>query len=67
MHLKKLAIDLAVFRGGVLIVDREGIAPLGEFWEGLDERNRWGGSWRGLVESGKSSFVDAFHFERYIA
>jgi peptidoglycan L-alanyl-D-glutamate endopeptidase CwlK len=66
MHLKKLAIDLAVFRDGVLLEGREAIAPLGKFWESLNTKNRWGGSWRGLVESGKSKFVDTPHFERYI-
>ena len=66
MHLKKLAIDLSVFKDGVMLSKREEIAPLGKFWEGMDEKNRWGGSWRGKIESGQSSFVDAPHFERYI-
>jgi DNA-binding transcriptional ArsR family regulator len=63
MHLKKLAIDLNLFREGK-ICTREQIKPLGDYWESLDPLNRWGGSWRGLVDSGKSSFVDAPHFER---
>jgi peptidoglycan L-alanyl-D-glutamate endopeptidase CwlK len=66
MHLKKLAIDMSVFMDGVLLIDPNDIAPLGQFWEGLNIKNRWGGSWRGLIESGKSKFVDAPHFERYI-
>jgi hypothetical protein len=65
MHIKKCAIDL------VLLLDeqictREQIMPLGNYWESLDPKNRWGGNWRGLVDSGKSSFVDAPHFERQV-
>lgn len=62
-HIKKLAIDLVLLRDG-LICTHEQIKPLGQWWQALDEKNRWGGSWRGLVESGKSHFVDAPHFER---
>jgi D-alanyl-D-alanine carboxypeptidase len=63
MHLQRLAIDLVLVRDGV-IATHEQIKPLGEFWQGLHPKNRWGGSWRGLVESGKSRFIDAPHFER---
>jgi hypothetical protein len=63
MHLKKLAVDLNVFKNGALCT-REEIVPLGRFWESLAQENRWGGSWRGLIEAGKSSFVDSPHFER---
>jgi len=62
-HLKKLAIDLNLFFSGRLCTAKE-IAPLGKFWESLNEKNRWGGSWRGKVESGQSTFVDGPHFER---
>lgn len=62
-HLKRLAIDLNLFRGGI-VCNREQIKPLGDYWESLSERNRWGGSWRGLVDAKKSSFIDAPHFER---
>lgn len=61
-HIKKLAIDLVLLKDGV-VCTREQIHPLGKWWESLDENNRWGGSWRGLIESRKSSFVDAPHFE----
>ena len=63
MHIKKLAIDLNLIIDGKLAT-RAQIEPLGKWWESLDPKNRWGGSWRGLVESKKSSFVDAPHFER---
>jgi len=64
-HLKKLAIDLNIFKDGVLAtVDQ--IKPIGKYWESLAEVNRWGGSWRGLVEAGKSTFIDSPHFERFV-
>lgn len=62
-HMKRLAVDLNIFVGGKLAT-REQIAPLGKWWEGLDPKNRWGGSWRGEVEAKRSSFIDAPHFER---
>lgn len=65
-HLKRLAIDLNFFRGGKLVQMREELKPLGDWWEALSPKNRWGGSWRGLVDSGKSHFVDCPHFERQV-
>ena len=63
MHLKKCAIDLNFFKDGKLVqTPRE----IGRFWESLSEKNRWGGSWRGLIETGKSTFVDDPHFERQV-
>lgn len=62
-HLSRLAVDLNVFKDGRLC-GRDQIRPLGEYWERLHPKNRWGGSWRGLVEAGKSTFVDTPHFER---
>lgn len=65
MHLKRCAIDLNLFRNGALC-GREAIKPLGDFWEGLNAKNRWGGNWRGAVDSGRSRFIDAPHFERAV-
>lgn len=62
-HLNRRAIDLNIFLGGKLCT-RDQIKLLGDYWEGLSPLNRWGGNWRGLVDSGKSSFVDTPHFER---
>lgn len=64
-HLDKLAIDLNLFKDGKLCTADQ-VRPLGKWWEGLDSHNRWGGSWRGLVEAGRSSFIDSPHFERYV-
>ena len=61
-HLLKLADDLHFFKDGKLCYPKE----LGEYWESLSPLNRWGGSWRGLVEAGKSKFIDAPHFERRV-
>lgn len=60
-HLKRLAVDLNFFvakpgHGHELTYDAAVIRPLGEFWESLDDANRWGGNW--------SSFKDTPHFER---
>lgn len=62
-HLSRLAIDLNFF-----IRDEKGkwkltwsvdkIKPLGNYWESLDKKNSWGGSW--------NSFKDVPHFERRI-
>lgn len=60
-HIKKLAADMHFTKDGVLSYPKE----LGEYWESLSQYNRWGGSWRGLIQSGKSSFKDLPHFERH--
>ena len=62
-HIKKLAIDLILLKNGLICTVAQ-IKPLGDWWQALDPKNRWGGSWRGLVEAKKSSFIDAPHFER---
>ena len=65
MHLKKCAADLIILKDGV-VCDRATYEQFGDFWESLSTKNRWGGSWRGAVESGKSSFIDVPHFERQV-
>lgn len=62
-HIKKCAVDLVLLIDGQ-VCSRLEVKPLGDWWEAQDPRNRWGGNWRGLVDSGKSSFVDVPHFER---
>lgn len=51
-HLKRLAFDLHFFKDGTLCYPQE----LGDFWEQLGPKNRWGGNWK--------SFKDSPHFER---
>jgi len=52
-HLKRKAGDLNLFIDGKYITSKEAYRPLGEYWESLDSKNRWGGR-----------FNDAPHFER---
>ncbi len=66
MHLKRLALDLNFFKNGELVETNKELYEIGKYWESLDIKNRWGGSWRGLIESGQSTFDDYPHFERYI-
>lgn len=66
-HLNRLAIDLNIFvykDGKLKLCTRDEIEPLGDYWESLNPKNKWGGSWRGAVEIRKTNFIDAPHFER---
>lgn len=59
MHLKRCAIDLNFFDGELkLISDKKTLQPVGDFWESLDKKNRWGGNFK--------SFLDCPHFERSV-
>lgn len=54
MHIKKCAADMHFFKDGVLCYPQE----LGDYWENLNPKNRWGGNW--------NSFKDLPHFERKV-
>jgi len=54
-HLKRLAIDLNFFKDDDLITSKAKLQQVGDHWEALNRRNRWGGNW---------GWVDAGHFER---
>lgn len=43
LHLKKLAIDLNLFKDGVWLKDSRDHKPLGEYWKSLHPLCRWGG------------------------
>lgn len=58
IHLKRCAIDLNFFVNGKLTYDKNAIKPLGDYWETLNPKNRWGGNW--------TRFVDVPHFERRV-
>lgn len=61
-HLKRLALDLNIFKDGRLATKAE-CDVLGKFWEDLDPKNRWGGNFdRDWTK--KDNFLDAPHFER---
>jgi hypothetical protein len=57
-HLKRCAIDLNFFKNGQLIWDKQQLAPLGQYWESLNPKNRWGGNFKSLI--------DVPHFERNV-
>ena len=57
-HLKRCAIDLNFFKDGQLVWDKQQLAPLGQYWESLNPKNRWGGNFKSLV--------DVPHFERNV-
>lgn len=46
LHLKRLAIDLNLFKEGKYLTDTESHRPFGEWWETLDPLNRWGGRFK---------------------
>lgn len=57
-HLKRLAVDFNFFINGKLTYKKEDVKELGMFWEGLNDKNRWGGNFK--------NFLDTPHFERRI-
>jgi len=61
-HCDGTACDYVLLLNGV-VCTRAQIKPLGDWWEARSPKHRWGGNWRGAVDSGKSSFIDAPHFE----
>lgn len=63
-HLDRLAVDFNVFLCGELTWKWEDIKPLGDYWESLDNRNRWGGDWN--KNDKKDGFIDSPHFEMNI-
>lgn len=57
-HGKRLAVDFNFFIDGQLYYNHPKIDELGEFWEKLDNKNRWGGNFK--------RFKDTPHFERNV-
>ncbi len=55
-HLIKCAVDLNIFKDGSLITTKDMLQAIGDFWETLSDRNKWGGNYVG--------FLDTPHFER---
>lgn len=61
-HLDRLAIDFNVFINGQLVNDWTTVKPLGDYWESLSVRNRWGGDFnKNEIKDGR---IDMPHFER---
>jgi len=59
LHLKRLAVDFNFFIGGELTYEKEMLQEVGDYWESLDVKNRWGGNF--------NSFCDTPHFERNVS
>lgn len=57
-HLKRLAVDFNFFIDGKLVYDKDVLQELGDFWESLHRKNRWGGNFK--------RFLDTPHFEMNI-
>jgi len=63
LHLSRMAIDFNIWiknenNDWELTENKNKIKPLGEFWESLDPKNRWGGNF--------NNFKDLGHFEKRI-
>lgn len=56
MHLKRCAADLHIFKNGEWLQSKLQLQIIGDYWESLDQSNRWGGNFK--------SFIDTPHFER---
>ena len=55
-HLRCCAIDLYFMKDGELVMTKDRLQGLGDFWESFGPSNSWGGNW--------NSFKDLPHFER---
>ena len=45
LHIKKLAVDINLFKDGVYLKTTENHRFLGEWWERQHSNCRWGGRW----------------------
>lgn len=61
LHLDRLAVDFNFFIEGKLTYDFEKVKPLGDYWESLHPKNRWGGDFNGNDKP--DGFIDTPHFE----
>lgn len=62
-HQDRLAIDLNLFIGNTYITDTVLYQDLGEYWQSLSPRNRWGGDWNKNGSISDERFLDGNHFE----
>lgn len=63
LHLKRLAIDLNLFREGKYLTGGEHYKQFGQYWATLHPQNRYGGDWDKDGISGEPGEVDFNHFE----
>ena len=57
-HLRRLAVDFNFFVDEKLTYMHPKVDALGNYWESLNELNRWGGHFK--------NFYDSPHFERNV-
>lgn len=61
-HLVRKAIDLYFFKpDGTPVTDDAGLRPVGDYWEKLNVKNKWGGNYNRTDPKG---WKDRPHFER---
>ena len=60
-HLRRLAVDFNFFIDGHLTYRWEDVKKVGDYWESLDPKNRWGGDFN--RDDKKNGFIDTPHFE----
>lgn len=58
LHLKGLAIDLALFKDGALLQSLEDWRPLGAYWKSLDPLCCWGGDFASRPDADHFSITD---------
>jgi peptidoglycan L-alanyl-D-glutamate endopeptidase CwlK len=58
MHLRRLAVDLNIFKDGAYLTEKASLQEIGDYWESLSPENEWGGNWK--------SFIDTPHFQRTV-
>ena len=63
-HLNRLAIDFNLFEDGELTWSWEKYKILGDYWESLNPKNRWGVDWN--KNDKKDGFIDSPHFEMHL-
>ena len=63
-HLRRLAVDFNFFKNGILTYDWKEVKVIGDYWESLHPKNRWGGDWN--KNNIKDGFLDTPHFEMNI-
>lgn len=58
LHLSRLAADFNIFKDGGIVSNPDTLKPLGDYWQSLDPKNRWGGFFK--------TRLDLPHFERNV-
>lgn len=51
LHLSRMAVDFNFFIGGDLTYRKEDIQILGDYWESLHLKNRWGGNFEKTLDT----------------